>query len=132
MERLCCGPQDLERHSFWSRQIRAQGKLARDCMCSIRGSSLATLFTNSEGAEAPDWELWVFGLLRDRETKADAPKATASWYHNSWYMAEKLDIMELSAHQRPKDPRNRPAQGLGHCLFFPVMDPTTSLSFLEF
>lgn len=32
------------------------------------------LVTNSKGAEARDWECWVFsGLLPDLKTKAEAP-----------------------------------------------------------
>lgn len=64
-------------------------------MCSIRGLSLVILFTNSEGVEVLDWEFWVFGFLRDREIKVDVLKVIVFWYYNSWYMVEKLDIMEL-------------------------------------
>lgn len=64
-------------------------------MCSIRGLSLVILFINSEGVEVLDWEFWVFGFLRDREIKVDVLKVIVFWYYNSWYMVEKLDIMEL-------------------------------------
>lgn len=64
-------------------------------MCSIRGLSLVILFINSEGVEVLDWELWVFGFLWDREIKVDVLKVIVFWYYNSWYMVEKLDIMEL-------------------------------------